>query len=327
MPQRVLITSQFLRPDDEIDRRVRDAGHETRHAPLVGARPAAELIGLLEGVHGVIAGSDPFTAEVLRAAPELRVIARTGVGFDAIDVAVATELGIAVCNAPGVNRQSVAEHTFALMLAHARRLGAVLASTRAGRWERPAGTELAGETLGVVGLGAIGAAVARIGDAFGMRVVAHDPFVDAARASELGVELLPLEALAEQARYISLHLALTDATRGIVDAELLARMRPDAVVINTARGPIIDQAALVDALQAGTIGGAALDVVEHEPLAQDHPLRTLDSVILTPHIGGSTAQARARSARVAAASVLEALRGETPATLVNTSGHLGRRGR
>lgn len=327
MPQRVLITSQFLREGDAVDRAVREAGLETRHSPFVGGRTPQELIEQLDGVHGVIAGSDPFTDAVLRAAPELQVIARTGVGYDAIDVAAATELGIGVCNAPGVNRQSVAEHTFALMLAHARRLGTVLASTRAGRWERPAGTELAGETLGVVGLGAIGAAVARIGTAFGMRVVAHDPFVDAARAAALGVELAPLVSLCEQARYITLHLALTDETRGIVDAGLIARMRADAVVINTARGPIIDEGALVDALLAGTIGGAALDVVEHEPLHEDHPLRTLDNVILTPHIGGSTAQARARSAEVATASVLQALRGERPATLVNTSVHLGRRGR
>jgi D-3-phosphoglycerate dehydrogenase len=327
MPERVLITSQFLRPGDEIDDIVRGAGFESRHAPLTDARSESELIALLDGVHGVIAGSDPFSASVLRAAPDLRVIARTGVGYDAIDVAAATELGIAVCNAPGVNRQSVAEHTFALMLAHARRLGAVLASTRAGRWERPAGTELAGETLGVVGLGAIGAAVAQIGRAFGMHVLAHDPFVGAARAEELGIELLELEALCERARYITLHLALTDATRGIVDAALIERMRPDAVIINTARGPIIDQAALVVALEAGSIGGAALDVVEREPLAEDHPLRTLDNVILTPHIGGSTAQARARSAQTAATSVLQALRGETPATLINTSVQVGRHGR
>lgn len=312
----VLVTSVFLQPGDAVDRTLRDAGVDTVHAPLRGARGEDELIDLLVGVDGIVAASDPFTRRVLEASPSVRVIARTGVGFDAVDVAAATELGIAVCNAPGVNRQSVAEHAFALMLASARRLPSVLADVAAGGWQRPSGVELAGSTLGIVGLGAIGERVARIAAAFDMRVVAHDPFATAARGAELGVPLVALDDLLADADVVSLHLGLSDETRHLIDARSIARMRPHALLVNTARGGIVDQDALVSALADGRLGGAALDVVETEPLPGDHPLRTMPNVVLTPHVGGATVQARDRSGAVAARSVLDVLAGRRPDTLV-----------
>lgn len=323
MNKHVLVTSQFLSPDDAIDRKLRQAGYEVTHAPLVGTRTEDELVALLAGVHGVVAGSDPFTAKVLRSALDLQVVARTGVGYDSIDVDAATSSGIAVCNAPGINRQSVAEHTFALMLAHSRRLPEALSSTRNGGWSRPAGTELAGKTLGVIGLGAIGTTVAQIAGAFGMRIIGHDPFLPNDQSAKLGIELLDLDSVAAQADFLSIHLALSQQTYGLINASLLTKMRPTAVIINTARGPIIDEDALLAALLDGRIRGAALDVVASEPLPEDHPFRTLNNVVLTAHIGGSTDEARSRSAEIASDSVISALQGIRPATLINTDVRLG----
>ena len=318
MADRVLITTQFLRAGDVIDQTLRDAGLETVHSPFTGERADGELGQLLQGVSAVIAGSDPFTADVLEQASELKVIARTGVGFDAIDVGTASAHGIVVCNAPGVNRNAVAEHTFGLMLAHARKLPQVMSDVRSGGWSRPAGTELAGSTLGIVGLGAIGRSVAAIAKAFGMHVIGSDPFIDAETVRGFGVEPGTLDEVFATSKFVSLHVALTPDTRHLVNKSRLTLMRPDAVVINTARGPIVDQEALVDALQSGQIGGAALDVVETEPLPAEHPLRAMPNVILTPHIGGSTAESRHRSAVVAANSVIEVLAGRTPDTVVTT---------
>lgn len=316
MTQRVLITTQFLHSGDQIDDKLRGSGLETVYSPFLGTRAPGELESLLEGISAVIAGSDPFTEAVLKSATDLKVIARTGVGYDAIDIATAQQLGIAVCNAPGVNRVSVAEHTLGLILAHARNLPSVLQDVREGGWSRPAGSELSGSVLGLVGVGAIGRSVARIAQAFGMQVLGYDPFIDDDRMRGEGVEPATLQQVFERSRYVSLHMALTDETRHLVNADLIGRMRPDGVIVNTARGPIIDQLALVDALESGRIGGAALDVVESEPLPAGHPLRMLPMVTLTPHIGGSTQEARLRSAVVAADSVIDILAGKRPDTLV-----------
>ncbi|MGV9796729.1 phosphoglycerate dehydrogenase [Mycobacterium sp. NPDC003449] len=313
----VLLTSVFLRPGDEVDLMLRAAGCTTKHAPLTGGRSEEELIELLTDVDAVVAASDPFTASVLAAAPALRVIARTGVGFDAIDVDAASERGIVVCNAPGVNRQSVAELTLAFLLMCARHINPVVADVRSGGWGRPSGTELAGTTLGVVGLGAIGRAVAHLATAFGMRVLAHDQVIDNAYVDEHGIEVVPLERLLNLSDFVSLHLFLGPQTHHLIDAERLALMKPTAYLINTSRGPIVDEAALVDALRNNVIAGAALDVVEAEPLPPDAPIRTLPNVVLTPHIGGSTRQARDRSGLIAARCVIQVLRGELPENAVN----------
>ncbi|WP_221936935.1 phosphoglycerate dehydrogenase [Mycolicibacterium sp. 018/SC-01/001] len=302
---------------------LRDAGCTTRHAPLTGSRSEEELVELLTGVDAVIAASDPFTASVLAAAPALRVIARTGVGFDAIDVDAATERGIVVCNAPGVNRQSVAELTLAFLLMCARHINPVVTDVRSGGWGRPSGTELAGTTLGVIGLGAIGRAVAQLATAFGMRVLAHDKLIDNVYADQHGIEAVPLEQLLSSSDFVSLHLFLGPETHHLINAERLAMMKPTAYLINTSRGPIVDEAALVEALRTNVIAGAALDVVEQEPLAPDAAIRTLPNVVLTPHIGGSTRQARDRSGLIAAHSVIKVLRGELPDNAVNEPRAMG----
>lgn len=314
---RVLITSVFLHPGDEVDRLLRNAGFHTVHAPLTRARSEDELRELLTEVDGVVAASDPFTAAVLASAPKLRVIARTGVGYDAIDVDAATDQGTVVCNAPGVNRQSVAELTLALLLMCARRIAPMIEDVRHGGWNRPSGRELSGATLGIVGLGAIGRDVATLAARFGMRILAHDRVIDEAFAAEYGIEIVGLDELLGCSDFVTLHLFLSPETHHLISRERLARMKAAAYLINTSRGPVVDEAALVDALQTGVIAGAALDVVEHEPLPADAAIRTLPNVVLTPHIGGATEQARARSGVIAAHSVISVLQGGVPDTAVN----------
>ncbi|MFA5026800.1 MAG: phosphoglycerate dehydrogenase [Candidatus Methylomirabilota bacterium] len=311
---RVLVTSVFLRPGGEVDRRLRDEGFE----PLIGGRRTEEeLIALLQGVSGAIVAGDPFTARVMQAAPQLRVISRTGVGYDAVDVKAATARGIIVCNTPGVNRHAVAEWAFALMLACARKMHANLAEVRRGGWNRHEGMDLAGKTLGIVGLGTIGKEVAQRARAFEMRILAHDVQVDQVFAEANGVTYVPLETLLRESDFVSLHLFLNERSRHLVNAERLALMKPTAFLINTARGGIVDTVALVAAVRAGRLAGAGLDVAEIEPLEAGSPLRELDSVLLSPHVGGVTTDARKNSGATAAENLIRALRGERPLAVVN----------
>lgn len=315
--KRVLITSVFLKPGDRVDQLFRSNGIETVHEPIRQRRSPGELDALLAGIDGVVAGSDAFTADVLGSTDRLKIIARTGVGYDAIDVPAATELGIAVCNVPGVNRNSVAELTISFMLMLGRRIPENMNDVRRGGWARLAGSELRGATLGLVGLGAIGRSVAGIAQAFGMQVLAYDPYLDEAYANEHGITPTSLDQLLAASDFVSLHLLLNDATRHLIDRRALSMMKSTAFLINTSRGPIIDEVALVEALIAGRIAGAGLDVVEHEPLPADSSLRSLENVILTAHIGGSTTQARDRSAIAAAHSVIDLLQDREPDNVVN----------
>ncbi len=314
---RVLISSVFLKPGDAVDRRLREAGFEPVHKPWIGKRTEEEMIELLRGITGAIVSTDPFTARVLDAAPQLRVISRTGVGYDAIDVPAATARGVVVTTTPGVNRHAVADLTLALILCCARKLPENLAGVRRGEWVRLEGVDLDGKTLGIVGLGTIGKAVARRAAAFGMRILAQDieqdlPFVEAHK-----VAYVSLEDLLRDSDFVSLHCFLNDASRHLVNAERLALMRPTAYLINTARGGLVDTAALVEALAAKRLAGAALDVVEEEPLSADSPLRRLATVYLTPHVGGATADARHRSGARAAENLIRALKGERSEGVVN----------
>jgi D-3-phosphoglycerate dehydrogenase len=317
--ERILITSVFLQSGDEVDQMLQHEGFDTVHSPINGPRSTDELIELIQGIDGVIAGSDPFTSTVLRSAGQLKVIARTGVGYDAIDLAAASEAGVAVCNVPGVNRRSVAELAIAFMLMSGRRIAPNMHDVRDGGWTRQGGRELGTATLGIVGLGAIGKTVAKLAHGFGMTVVAHDPWWDAGFAEAQNIARRSLDELLAESDFVSLHIALTDDTHHLIDAQALARMKPTAHLINTARGPIIDEAALIEALCANRIAGAALDVVEHEPLPADSPLRSLTNVILTAHIGGATEEARNRSGVAAAQSVISLLRDGVPLNVVNPS--------
>lgn len=263
----------------------------------------------LAGAHGLIVRSGTrVTAELLDAAPELTVVGRAGVGVDNIDLDAATERGVAVLNAPAGNTVSAAELSLALILAAARRIPAADRSVREGRWERSrfAGVELRGKTLGLIGAGRIGGEVARRARAFGMSVIAYDPWLTEERADDLGIRRVELEELLREADVVSLHVPLTDQTRGMLNAERLALMKPEAFLVNVSRGGVVDEEALAKAIREGSLAGGALDVFDEEPLSETSPLRDVPGLVLTPHLGASTAEAQelvadeiARAVRVA----------------------------
>jgi D-3-phosphoglycerate dehydrogenase / 2-oxoglutarate reductase len=243
----------------------------------------------------VVRSQTKVTAQILNAGARLRVVGRAGVGVDNVDVETATRRGIIVLNAPSGNTVSTAEHAFSLLLCVARKIPAADATLRGGNWDRKnfEGVELYNKTLGVIGVGRIGSELSRRAIAFGMRVVAYDPYLSAARARTLQVELADeLDDLLASADFISLHTPLTEETRHIVDATRLAKTKRGVRVINCARGGLIDEDALANALHSGQVGGAALDVFEIEPLPSDSPLRTAPNLVLTPHLGASTAEAQ-----------------------------------
>jgi len=261
---------------------------------VVGPELDGSLAEQLESADALIVRSAVFVdAATLERAKKLRVIGRAGVGVDNIDVEAATKRGIAVMNTPGANAVAVAEHTFAMMLALARHLARADATTRAGKWEKKAlqGTELRGKTLGIVGLGRIGVEVAKRAKAFGVKVLAHDPFVSSVLVRELGVTLGSLEELYRDADYLTLHVGLTPQTQGMINAQTLAKMKKGARLVNCARGELVDEAALAEALRSGHIAGAALDVFAEEP-PKASPLLGLENVLATPHIAGSTKEAQ-----------------------------------
>jgi D-3-phosphoglycerate dehydrogenase len=316
---RVQILSSSIRPDDEVDRLFREEGFEPVYTPPIGNRKRTEdeMLELLRGFDGAIVPSAPITARVIQAADRLRVLSRTGVGYDGIDVKAATARGIIVANGAGVNRHSVAELVFALMLCCARRLAENFSEIRRGGWERRLGMDLAGKTLGLVGFGTIGKEVAQRADAFEMRILAYDLVQDLPFAEAHRVAFVSLERLLRESDFVSLHIFLNEKNRHLMNAEHLALMKPTAFLINTARGGVVDTAALCRALKEKRMAGAALDVFEEEPLPADSPLRELDNVYLSPHIGGATTDARRNGGIIAAENVIRALRGERPQGIVN----------
>lgn len=276
-----------------------------------GAETEAELarrIGNAEVVVNIRAYAR-FTEAVFRACPRLALISVWGTGVDNIDLDAAARRGVTVTNTPGVNADAVAEHALALMLALARRIPAMDRAVRAGEWPRGLLQQLHGKTLGVVGLGAIGQRVARLGRGLGMKVVAWTFHPDPALAAELGVRLVSLETLLAEADIVSLHLRLTDESRGLLDRERLGLMRPGALLVNTARGALVEREALLAALRSGRLGGAGLDVFHDEPLPPDDPLLALDTVVLTPHNAGMTPEVIAAGLQQAVENIENFLRG------------------
>ena len=267
----------------------------------------------------VVRSETKVTERVLDSAPRLVVVGRAGVGVDNIDVPAATRRGVYVVNAPTGNVVAAAEHTLALMLALLRNVAAADASVRRGEWTRSKlmGRELRGKTLGLVGIGRVGGLVARRAAAFDMAVIAHDPFATEAGAHAAGARLVELDELLATADVISLHAPLTDRTRGLIDAAALAKMRPTAVLVNAARGEIVDEAALAEALHSGRIGGAALDVFPQEPLPPSSPLREAPRTVLTPHIAGSTVEAQTNVAVDVVRQILDVLAGRPARDAVN----------
>ncbi len=254
-----------------------------------GRSPAELAQDLVDADALVVRSATKVTADLIAAAPGLRVVARAGTGVDNVDVEAASARGIVVMNAPGANSISVAELTMALMLALARKIPAADRSMKEGKWDKTSflGEEVRGKTLGLAGLGRVGQEVARRARVFDMHVVAHDPFISAQVARDLRIELVTLEELCARADYLSLHMPATGTTRHTFDAQRFAACKKGLRIINTARGDLIDEAALADAIESGQIGGAALDVYKNEP-TQDHRLQKLPQVVATPHIAAST---------------------------------------
>lgn len=280
------------------------------------------LVALQDAQAVIAAARIQYDGALMDQAPELRVIARMGIGVDNVDLAAATARKIAVCNVPDGPTTSTAEHTVMLILATVKQLPRMNQAWGSGRkidfFNTYDGFEVYGLCLGLIGLGRIGAYVARVARALGMRVVGYDPFVSAENATELGVEVAPtLEAVLGVADIVSLHLPLTPATRHLVNAERLAQMKPGAYLINTARGGLVDEAALLDALERGHLRGAGLDVLDSEPPEPKNPLLSRDDVIVTPHIAGVTTASRERLWQMAIVQALQVLRGERPPHLLN----------
>ena len=281
-------------------------------------RPTESVDQHLPDIDGIVVRTAPLTAARLERAARLRVIAKHGVGVDNVDVAAARARGITITFTPGANSQAVAEHALTLMLVLARRVALVSRMLRQGEFDRArqlaVAEDLHGKTLGLVGLGNVGARLAAIcRQGLAMRVLAFDPYVTAARTAELGVEhVTELPPLLQQSDVISVHAPLTPETRGIIGATALAQMKPTAILINCARGGLVDEGALLEVLRANRIAGAGLDTFSTEPLPTDHPLLQLENVVVTPHVAGASQEAFKAMAETLADDVLHVLRGESP---------------
>jgi D-3-phosphoglycerate dehydrogenase len=269
----------------------------------------------------IVRSATRVDAALLDGAPDLKVVARAGVGVDNIDVVAASQRGVAVMNAPGGNTISAAELTMALLLAVARRVTVADRSIRQGRWERSSlrGVELRGKTLGVIGAGRIGWEVAQRCRAFAMDIIVYDPYLPAERVDELHPHLVSLDGLIENADVITLHVPLNAETRGLIGEETLARMKKGAFVLNVSRGGVVDETALAKALRNGRIAGAGLDVYEHEPLSPDSPLLDAPNLVLTPHLGASTKEAQIQVALEVARSMRAALAQGDLSSAINAS--------
>jgi D-3-phosphoglycerate dehydrogenase len=312
---RVLVTEEIAEGGLQL---LRDKGHDV---DVQLDLTANDLLDVVVGAHAlIIRSATKVTADVLKAGADLVVVGRAGIGLDNVDVAAATTRGVMVVNAPQSNVLSAAEHTIALLLAQARNIPQAHAALREGRWERTRweGVELNDKVLGVIGLGRVGKLVAQRALAFGMRLLAYDPFVSPDRGRQMSVELVTLERLIAESDFVTIHLPKTPETVGLVGGDLLAQAKPGVRIVNTARGGIIDEAALAWAVEQGIVGGAALDVFAEEPTTQS-PLFALDNVVVTPHLGASTREAQDKAGDTIAEQVLLALAGEFVPFAVNVS--------
>ncbi|MCU1424212.1 MAG: 2-hydroxyacid dehydrogenase [Microbacteriaceae bacterium] len=302
----------------EIEREVAElAGHELS---VTSARTEDEVIAAAEGASAIIVQYAPVSRRVIEALPALRAIGRYGVGYDTVDVDAATECGIAVCTVPDYGTDDVSDHAIALAVALARRIPQLDAAVRRGEWELAPVKPLhrfSSRVFAVLGLGAIGAATARKAAGLGFQVIGHDPAVEPGIVTSEGVHAVTLDELVSRADVLSLHVPLLAATRHLVGTELLRSMKPDAVLVNTCRGPVVDTDALVAALRENALAGAALDVFEEEPLPRDHALRTIDNVILTPHAGWYSEESYVELKRRVVENVCAVLAGRTPRNIVN----------
>ncbi|WP_245530565.1 phosphoglycerate dehydrogenase [Pseudothermotoga thermarum] len=278
--------------------------------PLKEEELIAELSKVLP-VHGIIVGVDPITRKVIESLPDLKIIAKHGVGVDNIDLVAVKERGVIVTNAPGSNSESVADLTWALILAAARQIPKADRVTRQGRWDRLVGYEIYGKTIGIIGTGQIGLAVARRARGFNMKILAYDKFPNEKAAKEIGITYVSLEQLLKEADIITVHVPLTDETRGLIGRNEFEFMKRTAIFINTSRGEIVDEEALYEALKSNRIWAAGLDVYSKEPPI-GNPLLELENVVLTPHLGAYTVEANLKMGMAAAKSIVQTFKGEDP---------------
>jgi D-3-phosphoglycerate dehydrogenase len=298
-------------------RMLREAGHEV--VDLAGSSREALMAALADADALLVRSATRVDAALMAAAPRLAVVARAGVGVDNVDVPAATARGVLVLNAPTANVVSATEHTFALLFALLRRIPAASASMAAGRWEKSkfVGSELAGKTVGIVGLGQVGSRVAARARAFEARLLGHDPYLPPERAREMGVPLLPLPELLAGSDIVTLHATAGEGARALITAKELAAMRPGAILVNVARGSLVDREALREALASGRLAGAALDVFDPEPPDPADPLLALPNVVATPHLGASTVEAQERVASQTVEALVQALSGASYVPAVN----------
>jgi D-3-phosphoglycerate dehydrogenase len=296
---------------------LRKAGHEV--VDLAGASREDLLAALADADALLVRSATKVDADLFSRAPRLTVVARAGVGVDNVDVPTASARGVLVLNSPTGNVVSAVEHTFALLFALLRRIPEAAASMAAGRWEKSKflGSELAGKTLGIIGLGQVGSRVAARARAFEARLLGHDPYLSVDKAREMGVPLVPLDTLLESADIVTLHSTAMEKGRAMIGAEEIARMKPRAVLVNVARGSLVDRAALYEALKAGRLAGAALDVFDPEPPDPADPMLRLPNVVATPHLGAATVEAQERVSIQTVEALLEALAGAAYVPAVN----------
>jgi len=322
----VLITTEALRHvNGTYAKMLREAGYEVGYPDKNVLLTEEDTLGAMQGCVAVIAGSEPYTDRVLAGLGQLRIISRNGVGYDRIDVPAATRRGVVVTITPEGNHQAVAEHAMAMLLGVARSLAQNAIDTRAGLWRRRnVSIPLRGKTLGIVGLGRIGRSVAVRAEAFGMRLVAFEKFPEMAFVKAHAIELVDLDTLLAQSDFVTLHTPMTAETQGMINRQTLARMKPGSLLINTARGGLVNESDLVEALKAGHLAGAGLDVLATEPPPPNHPLLALDNVIVSPHVSALDSQAIEDMAVGAAQNILDLFAGQWPAaSVVNPDVRIG----
>lgn len=296
---------------------LKEGGFEVVHKPDISAEDLVREIPEYDGL--VIRSRTTVTADVIKAGRKLKVIGRAGVGLDNVDVPTATKHGVIVMNTPGGNTLSTAEHTWAMIMSVARSVPQADRSMHEGRWDKKkfTGVELHGKTLGICGLGRIGSEVAKRALAFGMNVMAYDPFMSTEVVKRLGITQATVDEICEKADFITVHAPLNEQTRGMIGPKQFALMKKTVRLVNCARGGIVDEAALLDALQNNRIAGAAFDVFVEEPLPKDHPFRSLDNIIMTPHLGAATTEAQEGVAVEVAEAIVDALSGRIIRNAVN----------
>ena len=315
---KILVTPTSFKPDmtspalDKLRQFARELVFNPHPRPLT----EDELIPLLDGCDGCIAGLDPYNRKVIESVNNLKVISRYGTGVDNVDLTAAKERNITVCNTPGVNSQAVADLTFGFLLCLVRKLPLLDKRTREGLWDRSIGTELYGKTIGILGLGMVGKAVAKRAVGFSMKILAYDPVIDHDFAKANGIISADFDTVIRESDFISIHMSLKRSTQNIISAEIMRAMKPGVILINTARGGLIDEDAAYNLLKSGHLGGLGLDVYKTEPI-KSSPLFELDNVILTPHTAARTVEATAAMAAMSVDNLIDVLSGKDVKSIQN----------